>query len=210
MKRKTVLGILCCVAVACIAGGLFLLRQSAGQESSAEAHYGQTTEKPGSEEALLGQQESTIQPEQPAGTQVLEGSAQTTKPEADTSAEEIPARLDDPDVQRCVAAMEELKGQYLAALEQMSSEVKTSYLALPEEQRTEEQRSKMIDERSNAATEIEKECNASVNELLSELREALDNKGADLTPVSQIRKEYEKMKIEKKSEYMVKIRNLQG
>lgn len=207
MKKNILIVLLCCVAIICVIGGLFLLREKQPAENPAAAHYGQTTET-ATPEASQNPAESGNIPASPAETD-----APAQKPEGNETAPETDganSRLAAAAVDSCIAKLEDLQSQFVGALQRVEAEAKAEYSALSEAERTAEKRNEIANAKISEAGELEAECDAAVNAALKELREALDALDADLSPVNELRKNYERQKIEKKSDYMVQMKNFQA
>lgn len=104
-----------------------------------------------------------------------------------------------------LAAMAEevyaLRSAFESELDVLLKQLKEEYLALPKEQRAKEKMALAAKYMKQAAA-LEEECDSQIAEILSRMKQHLEETGGDMTLVDDVRTVYENEKALKKSQYM--------
>lgn len=111
----------------------------------------------------------------------------------DTSAEEIAA---------CIAKLYVLKSNFTGKLTSMEREIIDAYESLPKEEHTPASRKRIAGEYIKTVSQLEQDCDAQVDTLLSDLTAKLVAQGKDTAVVDTLRQSYEKEKSLKKAYYL--------
>ncbi len=120
-------------------------------------------------------------------------SASQNNTSVDTSSEEIAA---------CIAKLYVLKSNFTGQLTSMETEIINAYESLPKEEHTPASRKKIAGQYIKTVANLEVQCDAQVDSLLSELTEKLTAQGKDAAAVDTLRQSYENEKSLKKAYYL--------
>lgn len=120
-------------------------------------------------------------------------SASQNNTSVDTSSEEIAA---------CIAKLYVLKSNFTGQLTSMETEIINAYESLPKEEHTPASRKKIAGQYIKTVANLEVQCDAQVDSLLSELTEKLTAQGKDTAVVDTLRQSYENEKSLKKAYYL--------
>jgi len=104
-----------------------------------------------------------------------------------------------------VAKMYVLKSTFVGRLESIVAKAKSEYSALPAEERTNDAKMKIVQSKSSQIAALEKECDAEVAEVVSELQRLLKESGQDQTLVDKVKTVYAQEKSLKKAYYMKEL-----
>ncbi len=108
----------------------------------------------------------------------------------------------DEQISALVAEMYVLKAEFTAALKNLESTTLSDYAALPNEQKTAEVKTNMMNKVLDVVTVMEKDCDAKVNKVLDELTALLKASSKDISLVEAIRTAYKNEKTITKAEYI--------
>ena len=105
-----------------------------------------------------------------------------------------PEETDDPDILEKQGRIRELilnvyalRDFYVTKLHSMEADAKSEYFALPEEERTQENKEAIATRYINSAYSLEKECDAKIESICSELGELLLETNGDFSLVNKVR-----------------------
>ncbi len=118
-----------------------------------------------------------------------------------------PEESDDSDILEKQARIRELilnvyalRDYYVTKLHSMESDAKAEYFALPEEERTQDNKEAIATRYINSAYSLEKECDARIEAICSELGELLFETNGDFSLVNKVRYSYASEKAAMKDE----------
>lgn len=118
-----------------------------------------------------------------------------------------PEETDDPDILAKQARVRELiqevyslRDYYVSKLSAMEASAKAEYLALPEEEHTQENKESIATNYINAAYSLESECDAKIDAICTELGELLMDTGDDFSIINKVRYTYASEKASMKDE----------
>lgn len=162
------------------------------------------------EEAMSNAQK-VDQEQKPAVEETPE--AEEPKPEAAKPAPEEPEQTQpEPSgptyeelLQAIVDRVYALRDEYVAALEAMEKEAVAAYKALPAEKRTAKGKIEFASSYITRATELEKQCDASMDEIVAELTKLQQTYGQNLELVETVKYTYAQEKSLKKAWYMSEL-----
>lgn len=97
-----------------------------------------------------------------------------------------------------------LRAEYLNALDLLVGEAKSAYRAIPGAERTLTRKAYFAETYTGRAAALEKQCDSKMNNLLSQLKVALEKENKDLKVISEIKSLYNSEKELKKSELINK------
>ncbi len=103
-----------------------------------------------------------------------------------------------------VLKLYELKSEYLGKAEALIQMAKDEFYALPQEEWTTDNRTRIILKHSKEAYSALAECDSKVNNICNDLEKYLKDNKADTSIVNEIKKAYEEEKTLKKAYYMKK------
>ncbi len=92
-----------------------------------------------------------------------------------------------------------LRAEYLNALDSLVGEAKSYYLSIPSSERTLAKKASFAETYTGKAVALEKQCDARMNNLLSQLKVVLEKEKKDLSIISEIKSLYNSEKELKKS-----------
>lgn len=118
-----------------------------------------------------------------------------------------PEETDDPDIlekqrriRELIRNVYALRDYYVTKLHSMEADAKSEYFALPEEERTQENKEAIATRYINSAYSLEKECDAKIESICSELGELLLETNGDFSLVNKVRYSYASEKAAMKDE----------
>lgn len=149
----------------------------------------QTSKPPASDPSASIPPSQTPSPVKPSGT----GSSE---------ASDADSKQSDKIISKYVAKLYLYKAEYIAKLGKLEQSAKDEYLALPEDKRTESEKSRILLSKISEASALEKVCDSQVNALLSDMKKELKECGADLSIIDVIKKAYTEEKALKKAYYL--------
>ena len=97
-----------------------------------------------------------------------------------------------------------LRAEYIGALSALESEALGAKKSIPKEQKTISKKLELIDYYTGRAAELEKQCDAKMEALISELEAELQKSGRDMSLISEVRSAYQGEKSAKKSQLLAK------
>jgi len=103
-----------------------------------------------------------------------------------------------------VLKLYELKSEYLGKAEALIQKAKDEFYALPQEEWTADNRTRIILKHSKEAYSTLAECDSKVNNICNDLEKYLKDNKADTSIVNEIKKTYEEEKTLKKAYYIKK------
>jgi hypothetical protein len=103
-----------------------------------------------------------------------------------------------------VAQMYVYKAQYTSEIEKIIDSMKKEYSALPEDQKTAAAKTAIVSKYLNTISAMEAQCDAQVNSLVEQLRQALEKAGQDVSLADSILQAYKDEKEITKSYYISK------
>lgn len=107
-------------------------------------------------------------------------------------------------IQEQIAAMYVLRSTYVGKLETIAQSAIDEYTA---GEHTEENRKQVVYDKLDQLTELEKECDAQVAQVVSRLRELLKEAGRDDSLAKQVEETYQNEKSLKKAAYLEEFQN---
>ena len=129
--------------------------------------------------------------------------AQTSEQISEQTAEQTaPSKSGDEEISALIAKIYILKQSYGNKLDSLVQQTRSEYWAIPKEQRKDISKQKFVTTKASQALALEKECDAKVEEVISELTSVLKANNKDLSLVDSIRKAYDNEKQLKKSYYI--------
>ena len=131
----------------------------------------------------------------------------TLSPSRNDTIQYNPEKSDDPDIlakqeriRELIRSVYTLRDYYVSMLNSMESTAKAEYLALPEAERTQENKEAIATRYINSAYSLEKECDAKIESICSELGELLLETNGDFSLVNKVRYSYASEKAAMKDE----------
>lgn len=118
------------------------------------------------------------------------------------SSKEKSAADADAEVQRLVTKLYVLRGSYTSRLDDLITEAKNEFYALPESQRTDTARRRIVSAKISKGSAMESACDAQVSNIVSQIRSTLSAAGKSTALADQVTSTYEREKQLKKSYYM--------
>lgn len=106
------------------------------------------------------------------------------------------------DTAASVAKLYIIKSNFVSQLSSIEKEITSAYVSLPKEQQTPASRKSIAGEYISTVADLELECDAQVEAILSELKAKLEAASKDTSVVETIRQAYENEKSLKKAYYM--------
>ena len=107
----------------------------------------------------------------------------------------------DPELAAMVGQIYALRTSFTGQLDQLVTEARNEYLAVPEDKR-EKQKSAILNKYVGRAGGLESSCDKQMNEILGRMKTHLKNTGGDVTLVKEIEKVYQNEKALKKAYYL--------
>ena len=102
-----------------------------------------------------------------------------------------------------IGKMYALKASYVSKIGELGKSAYSRYMALPENERTSNNKKKIVTDAVNSAAGLERDCDSEVETVLSELEEQLSELGSDSTEIiKMLKKAYNDEKTLKKSYYI--------
>ena len=152
-------------------------------------------------ENVIEKKEETTQtePKQNADSEETQPPAKTSE---QTSEQTAPSKSGDEEISALIAKIYILKQSYGNKLDSLVQQTRTEYWEIPKEQSKDISKQKFVTSKACQALELEKECDAKVEEVVSELTNVLKENNKDLSLVDSIRKAYDNEKQLKKSYYI--------
>ncbi len=160
------------------------------------------------EEVIEKKEETTkTEPAQNAGSKETQPPAKTSEPTSEQTPEQpseqtAPSKSGDEEISALIAKIYILKQSYGNKLDALVQQTRSEYWAMPKEQRKDISKQKFVTTKASQALALEKECDAKVEEVISELTKVLKENNKDLSLVDSIRKAYDNEKQLKKSYYI--------
>lgn len=108
----------------------------------------------------------------------------------------------DAEIQRLITKLYVLRGSYTSRLNGLISSAKSEYAALPESQRTDTARRRIVSSKISQGSAMESACDAQVNDVVSQIRSRLKETGQSTSLADQIMSTYQREKQLQKSYYM--------
>lgn len=108
----------------------------------------------------------------------------------------------DPEIQRLITKLYVLRSSYTSKLNGLISSAKSEYNALPESQRTDTARRRIISSKISQGSAMEGACDAQVSAIVSQIRSRLSATGQSTALADQIMSSYQNEKQLRKSYYM--------
>lgn len=133
----------------------------------------------------------TVQPQKPV-------SSETTQPQ--TPAAPQPVTSDD--TAATIAKLYVVKSRFVGELTSLEGTIRSTYEALPKEQRVPASRKSIAGQYISVVANLEAQCDAEVDAILAELTTKLQQQGKDTSVVATLRSAYENEKSLKKAYYM--------
>lgn len=108
-------------------------------------------------------------------------------------------------IRQYVARLYQLEAAYRGELDTIIANTKAEYRALPEEQRTKENKLKLVTSKMELLIAKEKQCDADVEALLDQIQAVLDEQGSKEELVKEIRAYYKENKATWKAACMTEL-----
>ncbi len=108
----------------------------------------------------------------------------------------------DPEIQRLITKLYVLRGSYTSRLNGLIGAAKSEYNALPESQRTDTARRRIVSSKISQGSAMEGACDAQVSAIVSQIRSRLKETGQSTALADQIMSTYQSEKQLRKSYYM--------
>ena len=108
----------------------------------------------------------------------------------------------DAEIQRLITKLYVLRGSYTSKLNGLISSAKSEFNALPESQRTDTARRRIISSKISQGSALEGACDAQVSAIVSQIRSRLSAAGQSTALADQIMSAYQSEKQLRKSYYM--------
>ena len=131
----------------------------------------------------------------------------TLSPSRNDTIQYNPEKSDDPDIlakqeriRELIRSVYTLRDYYVSMLNSMESTAKAEYLALPEAERTQENKESIATRYINSAYSLESECDGKIDAICSELGELLLEINGDFSIVNKVRYTYASEKAAMKDE----------
>ena len=131
----------------------------------------------------------------------------TLSPSRNDTIQYNPEKSDDPDIlakqeriRELIRSVYSLRDYYVSMLNSMESTAKAEYLALPEAERTQENKESIATRYINSAYSLESECDGKIDAICSELGELLLEINGDFSIVNKVRYTYASEKAAMKDE----------
>lgn len=131
----------------------------------------------------------------------------TLSPSRNDTIQYSPEKSDDPDIlakqeriRELIRSVYTLRDYYVSMLNSMESTAKAEYLALPEAERTQENKESIATRYINSAYSLESECDGKIDAICSELGELLLEINGDFSIVNKVRYTYASEKAAMKDE----------
>ena len=131
----------------------------------------------------------------------------TLSPSQNDTIQYNPEKSDDPDIlakqeriRELIRSVYTLRDYYVSMLNSMESTAKAEYLALPEAERTQENKESIATRYINSAYSLESECDGKIDAICSELGELLLEINGDFSIVNKVRYTYASEKAAMKDE----------
>lgn len=131
----------------------------------------------------------------------------TLSPSRNDTIQYNPEKSDDPDIlakqeriRELIRSVYTLRDYYVSMLNSMESAAKAEYLALPEAERTQENKESIATRYINSAYSLESECDGKIDAICSELGELLLEINGDFSIVNKVRYTYASEKAAMKDE----------
>lgn len=131
----------------------------------------------------------------------------TLSPSQNDTIQYNPEKSDDPDIlakqeriRELIRSVYTLRDYYVSMLNSMESTAKAEYLALPEAERTQENKESIATRYINSAYSLESECDGKIDAICSELGELLLEINGDFSIVNKVRYTYSSEKAAMKDE----------
>lgn len=140
--------------------------------------------------------QATAPPKQTEKPQVTTSTAATTeKPAAPEDSEALYARIDE-----IIAEIYLLRATYLNEIDTLIKNTKAEYIALPKEQHNLTGKMRLVERMIPKGNALEAQCDASMEALLTELKDILDKLSLDTDIIDEIKATYAEQKEIKKTE----------
>jgi len=142
----------------------------------------------------------TVQPQKPV-------SPETTQPQTPPASEQpqtpaAPQPVTSDDTAATIAKLYVVKSRFVGELTSLEGTIRSTYEALPKEQRVPASRKSIAGQYISVVANLEAQCDAEVDAILAELTTKLQQQGKDTSVVATLRSAYENEKSLKKAYYM--------
>lgn len=138
----------------------------------------------------------------PSGPSADPGPAPDRQDKPDRNVTEPPLPVQPDDTAASIAKLYVVRNDFVSRLSGIEKEITDAYVALPKEEHTPASRKRIAGEYLNVVANLELECDAQVETILSDLTAKLTAQNKDTSVVETIRQAYENEKSLKKAYYL--------